>query len=207
MKNPFLIAFIWLLCFLLELGLSWGRPGSFFVPWGSLFVLGYAFFRLTALESFGLASASFIFQSAFSSSPPYLSAGVFLLYGAVWGLRRKTFSDNLFAKAWAVFSIVAAFRLVFPLLSGRGPFSDAGVFSLGWAGMLPYLSLNFVWAVLLFWLLQEKGEIAEERWFTLKAKRGQLNLFEARELKRAKVRQAAKSQKRVRKRFGLQDSW
>ena len=206
MKNPFLIAIVWFVCFLLEIGLSWGRPGNFFVPWSSLFVLGYAFFRLPALESFCLASLAFLFQSAFSASPPFFSVGLFLLYGVVWALRRKTFSDNLLAKATAVFLIIAAMRLAFPFLTGRGLPSE-NLFSWGSGLLLIYLSLNFILAVLFFWLLEEKGEIAEERWFTLKAKRGQLNLFDARELKRDNARATFKIQKRVRKRFGLQDSW
>src|SRR4029434_1042242 len=130
MKHPVLIGVVWFLFFLLGVGLSWGRPGSFFVPWGSLFVLGYAFFRLAALESFCLASLAFLFQSAFSASPPLLSAGIFLLYCAVWSVRRKTFSDNLLAKAFAVFLATAGLKVLFPLLTGASPFPK-GIFSSG----------------------------------------------------------------------------
>jgi|GEM_PF-2815684 len=203
MKNPFLIGAIWFLCFLLEVGLSWGRPTSFLAPWGSFFVLGYAFFRLPALHAFCLASLSFLFQSAFSASPAVLSIGIFFLYGMVWGLRRKTFSDNLLAKASAVFLGTAAFQFLLTLFQS----SLKAVF-LGNAGLsMFYFVLNFLFAVFLFWVLEEKGEIAEERWLTQRAKRGQLNLFEARELKKTKVRGEFKIQKRVRRRFGLEESW
>ncbi|MFO1519336.1 MAG: hypothetical protein U1F57_06720 [bacterium] len=202
MKNPLFIALFWFLCFLSETLFSWQWGGNSLAPWGSFFVLGYAFFELPFISAFCLASFAFVLQSSFSAgllSPFFLIVALFL---EVFWIRRKTFSGGFASRAFALFVLLTInFFLLEALLSN--PLPDFRLQNLVFSGL--HLAFNGVLGVFLFWVLQEKGELWEEKLSFLQSKKGQLNLFDTRHLRQVRRKPPLKIQKRFRQRFGFQN--
>jgi hypothetical protein len=202
----------WLLFFSAEFFFPWRAGEMSLKPYGSYFVLGYVFFALPPLSSFVFAVGAFLIQSSYSTSlwGPFVL--VFGLYVWVEGLKRKTFSGNIAARAFAVFFGLFCTVWLLEEFSGFGVFRSPGGFSFRsflriqafWEGMV--LLGNLFLSILIFWILEEKGILWEEALFAFRARKGQLNLFEARHLRRTGKR-GERRQKRVRRRFGLQDPW
>jgi len=205
MKNPFLLFILWLFFFLFEILFPWDLGGVSMKPFGSYYVLGYALFVLPFLSSLLFGAAVFWIQSSYSHDPLSLLMIIALLYGGVFWVRRKTFSENLGARAITVF--VVLFVGIY-LLSGlqKGALFFPTFRSTLWGFAFLQWVINFVWAIFLFWLLEEPGAVWEDRFFSFRAKKGQLHLFEARHLRKIH-RSPFKIQRRVRRRFGFKDSW
>jgi len=205
MKNPFLLFFIWLLFFLLEILFPWEFAGVSLKPFGSFFLLGYAFFILPLLPSFLFAALAFAIQSSYSNTPFQLLFLITVIGLAVFWLRRKTFSENLAAKAIAVCLVLFLGLYSWEALdqgSVSSPFLNISAVSI----LIIQGIVTLTWAIFLFWLLEEPGSLWEERLLSFRAKKGQLHLFEARHLRQIK-RSRFRVQARVRRRFGLRDSW
>jgi hypothetical protein len=211
-KNPFLLFAVWLLLFSAEIFFPWRMGETSLRPYGSYFVLGYVFFTLPPLSALLFAAGAFLFQSSYTTSHwgPFIF--VFSLYLWVEGLKRKTFSENIAARGFAVFLSVFLNIWLLEELSGFGLFRGPENFSLHFflsvrtlfEGL--FLLGNLFLSVLIFWILEEKGILWEETLLAFRARKGQLNLFEARHLRKMR-KKGMRTQKRIRRRFGLQDSW
>jgi len=189
----------------MEILFPWDLGGVSMKPFGSYYVLGYALFVLPLLPSLLFGAGVFWVQSSYSHDPLSLFLLILLLYGGVFWVRRKTFSENLGARAITVF--VALFLSLY-LLSRfqRGSLSLPPLPWAVWVFLFLQAIVNFVWAIFLFWLLGEPGAVWEERLFSFRAKKGQLHLFEARHLRKGRP-SLFKVQRRIRRRYGFKDSW
>ena len=205
MKNPFFIFAFWLLFFLLEILFPWEIAGVSFKPYGSFFVLGYAFFILPLFALLLFSAIVFVIQSSYSYDPLQLLFLMGLLGLVVFWVRRKTYSENLGARAMTVFFTRFLGFYFWEAIHDRSFFILATLFKSSPSLLLQGL-VNFVGAIVIFWILEEPGSIWEERFFSFRAKKGQLHLFEARHLRRTR-RSPFKVQRRIRRRFGLRDSW
>jgi hypothetical protein len=204
MKNPFLLGIFWLFFFVLETSLPWEIKGISIKLLGSYFVLGYIFYALPGFSSFILASLVFIIQSSFTATIYSPLLVISSLYFWIFWIRRKTFSDNLASQAVMVLFIVLLNLNLIDLFRGTfNPFQGFRVISI--LIYASYLMANLFLGLFLFWWFQERGVLLEEKLLAFHAKKGQLNLFEARHLKNH--RRKFKIQRRVRRRFGLKESW
>lgn len=204
MRNPVLLFIIWFFFFLMELLFPWQFHGILIRPIFSYLVLGYVFFHLPIFSSLLFAGSAFVIESSFSFHGTYSLIPLFALFGVIFTLRKKTFRENLGSETLWVFLIAMGSQIFIESLLG---------FTLPWrpgeGGIVffIYLVLQFLLVVLLYWVLKEPGELWEDRLLAFRAKSGQLNLFEARQLKTFKRRSSFKIQRRIRKRFGLDARW
>ncbi len=204
MKNPFLLAIVWIFFFLIEILFPWQWEGLSIRPAFSYVILGYVFFHLPLITSLFFAGLAFVFQSSFSAHGVYSLLPLSALLGTVAILRKKTFRENLGAETLWVFLVVMGSSIFTQSLLGLSfPWNQAKE----GAVFLIFLTIHFFLAVLLYWLLEEPGALWEERLLAFRAKSGQLNLFEARQLKASRRPSPFKVQRRIRKRFGLDARW
>ncbi|MBL7685660.1 MAG: hypothetical protein JNK65_06475 [Deltaproteobacteria bacterium] len=204
MKNPFLLFIFWLLSFLLEISFAWEFAGISFRPWGSYFILCYIFFTLPLIESLLLLALAFLFHNSFSSMEVlFLFQGSILIF-LIHFIRRQTFTDHGFARAILVYCLVLGVAYVLPVTT----IHDWSLTEV-WGGLrsIPEVLMNLFLCLYLLWWLEERGGLLEEKLFSFRAKKGQLDLFEARHLQANSFRKRFKVQRRIRRRFGFDRKW
>lgn len=204
MKNFFLLAFFWLICFTIEVSFSWDVGTVNVRPYTSYFVLGYAYFVLPAFSGFFLASFVFIILSSFSMTGYFPFLSVFILYFLIFWTKKKTLLDNFLAKALLVFLVILSNSYLTKIFYGVS-FSTGTFTFLNTIYYFAYLLMNVLLGIISFWTLEVKGKLWEERIlsFQLKNHKSTLKSKSAKRNKSYRFR-FARSPKR---RLVLKDSW
>jgi len=201
MKNYFLLFSAWMLATLLALGFPAQAGFANIAGYLPLLVLAYIFYYSSPWMSLGMASLMVAVDSAYGDSFRALSLFLLLLYGATAFFKRRALRPSLVKKAAWAFLWLSGFQAY--LLRHEDLPHGLG----GWMGQGGLIALAFVACCVAWWVLEKPAALIEERFFPDPHKDAQLDLFTVRQLKISGKASPLRLQKRIRRRFGLKDTW
>lgn len=202
MKNPLLLFIVWLFTFLGS-GIFFSTPFSAMPLWLSFYVLAYIYYFLNLESVILLGSLTWLLTTLYSSHAFELLLFWIVFYIAIHLFKKRTSRPSILAKS--TFSFVCL--LIFYLFLQGGALFEAKAFSVFLAKNIISFSINFICGIMMWWILEEKGSLMEEKYFSSKVSQGQLDLFSVRGFRVARKSSQVKLQKRIRRRFGLKDGW
>ncbi len=202
MKNPFLLfslfLFSLLMAFLFSNPLAFGNRAM----WCSFVVLAYIFYYASFWMSLGTAVTLLLLLGPYTGLGNELIFFISLFYGAIRLFQIKVLRPAFLTKVLWVFVLLCLFFL----------FLERDYFLLR-QNMAFYLncllgfSFNFLITLLFWWFLEKGGARLEEKYCSSRDSENQLNLFTVQQMKVLKKSSHGKLQVRIRRRFGLKDSW
>lgn len=202
MKNPLLLFIVWMLTFLGS-GVFFSTPFSAMPLWLSFYVLAYIYYFLNLESVILLGSVTWFLTSLYSSHAFELLLFWIVFYLGIHFFKKRTLRPSILAKS--AFSFVCL--LLFYLFLQDWALFEAKVFLIFLAKNIISFLINFICGILMWWILEEKGSLIEEKYFSSKMSAGQLDLFSVRDFRIARKSSRVKLQKRIRRRFGLKDGW
>lgn len=205
MKNPFFLGILWLLCFILEIGFSWNIGNINFRPFISYLIVGYAFFVLPPVTAFCFGSVVFMILSSFTIRSYFPFFSLLSLYGLTFWLNRKTFIENLFAKAAIVFFVLFLSFYLAQLFYGISFFISSFTVLDGILSIL-YLLMNLLLSFACFWVLEVKGAVWEEKLLSIRFKKDPSGFSKVKPSKQHRSLRFS-STRSIKRRLILRDSW
>ncbi len=202
MKNSFLLFLLYFFSILIACFFSNQSFLGRIVLYFPFLILAYIFYSSTLWISLGMAAMSIAVLGAYTHEKEALTIFVLLLYAMIEFFKRKVLRPNLIQKTSWVFLLLGLFFLYL-----RKDYLWSQQAYLFWGRFVVELFLIYAFCIFLWYLLEEKGAAFEEKYLNSKNSERQMNLFTVQQLRQSRKNGPFKFQRRVRKRFGLKDSW